>query len=89
MSSKVVDFKLNLAGLNAVMKSDGMKSYLESAAAKVEQTAGYGYGHDVKIASYEAIGKIYPKSKQAAVDNSEHNTLLKALQAVGLPMSKE
>lgn len=89
MSSKVVDFKLNLPGLNAVMKSDGMKSYLESAAAKVEQAAGYGYGHEVKTASYEAIAKIYPQTGYAAKDNSEHNTLLKALQAAGLPMSKE
>lgn len=89
MSSKVVDFKLNLAGLNEVMKSDGMISYLDKAAAKVEQSAGSGYGHEVKTASYEAIAKIYPQTGYAAKDNSEHNTLLKALQAAGLPMSKE
>ena len=87
--NKVVDFELNIEGLNAVMKSDGMKTHLEKAAGEVEKAAGYGYAHDVKTASYEAIAKIYPHSRRAAVDNSEHNALVKALQAVGLPMSKE
>lgn len=88
MSNIAVHFELNIRGLNEVMKSAGMKSYLQDVAGQVSTTAGNGYGSDVKTASYEAIAKIYPSSAGAAKDNSENNTLLRSLQAVGLPMSK-
>ena len=84
-----VEFELNLKGLNDLMKSDGMQEYLQDAAAQVANNAGHGYGYDVKIASYEAIAKIYPHDSESARDNSENNTLLKSLQAVGLPLTKE
>lgn len=84
-----VVFKLNLSGLNEVMKSPGMQSYLQELAGKVSAAAGEGYGSDVKTASYESIAKIYPKSGKAANDNADNNTLLRTLQAVGLPLTKE
>ena len=84
-----VKFELNLKGLNDLMKSDGMQGYLQDAAAQVANNAGHGYGYDVKIASYEAIAKIYPHSAGAAKANLKRNTLLKSLQAVGLPLTKE
>lgn len=83
-----VRFELNIKGLNEVMKSPGMQQQLQQAARQVCESAGSGYGSDVKIASYEAIAKIYPKSGKAGKDNSENNTLLRTLQAVGLPMTK-
>lgn len=89
MSNIAVDFELNIDGLNALMKSDGMKAHLEKAGAKVQQQAGYGYDHRVVEATYEAIGQVYPHSGRAARDNSENNTLVKALQSAGLSMSKE
>ena len=89
MNKVKVDFELNIAGLNALMKSDGMKAHLDKAGAKVQQQAGYGYDHRVVEATYEAIGQVYPHSGRAGKDNSENNTLLKALQSAGLPMSKE
>lgn len=88
MSNNVV-FKLNLKGLNEVMKSPGMQKYLQEAASQVTGSAGKGYGSDVKIASYEAIAKIYPQTGAAARDNGDNNTLLKTLQVVGLPLTKE
>ena len=84
-----VRFKLNLKGLNEVMKSQGMQGYLSEVAGQVTGSAGAGYGNEVKIASYEAIAKIYPNDGISANDNAENNTLLKTLQAVGLPMTKE
>lgn len=84
-----VHFELNLKGLNDLMKSDGMQKYLQDAASQVANSAGPGYSSDVKTASYEAIGKIYPHDSESARDNSENNTLLKSLQAVGLPLTKE
>ena len=85
--SRVV-FKLDLKGLNEVMKSPGMQQYLQDCASRVSSSAGNGYGSDVKVATYEAIAKIYPHSKRSADDNAENNTLLRTLQAVGLPMTK-
>ena len=89
MSNTGVVFELNIEGLNALMKSDGMKKHLDKAAAKVQQAAGYGYDLRVVEANYVAIGQVYPHSRQAAKDNSENNSLVKALQSAGLPMSKE
>ena len=87
--SNIVTFELNIKGLNEIMKSPGMQKYLQDAASQVMNSAGNGYGSDVKIASYEAIAKIYPHSAEAARDNGDNNTLLKSLQAVGLPLTKE
>ena len=87
--SSSVKFELDIKGLNELMKSPGMQQYLQDCASRVMDSAGNGYGSDVKIASYEAIAKIYPHSKNAANDNAENNTLLRTLQAVGLPMTKE
>ena len=84
-----VQFKLNVKGLNELMKSPGMQKHLQDAAAEVINSAGKGYGSDVKIASYEAIAKIYPHSAEAARDNGDNNTLLKSLQSVGLPLTKK
>ena len=89
MNSTRVEFELNIKGLNALMKSDGMRAHLDKAGAKVGQAAGAGYTHRVTEATYEAIGQVYPATGQAGKDNAENNTLLKALQAAGLPMSKE
>lgn len=83
-----VRFELNIKGLNELMKSQAMQQYLNECAGRVMNSAGNGYGSDVKIASYEAIAKIYPHSKSAADDNADNNTLLRTLQAVGLPMTK-
>lgn len=81
-------FELNLPGLNELMKSDEMVSILEEAGAAVAEAAGADYGHRVHQASFVAICNVYPDSQEAAHENYEENTLLKALGAVGLPMSK-
>lgn len=85
--NKVV-FKLDLKGLNEIMKSPGMIKHLQEAAGRVSSSAGNGYGSDVKTATYEAIAQIYPHDKRSAEDNADNNTLLRTLQAVGLPMTK-
>lgn len=81
-------FELNLPGLNELMKSDEMVSILEEAGAQVANAAGSEYAHRVHQGSFVAICNVYPDSKEAAHENFEENTLLKALGSVGLPMSK-
>ena len=86
--AKKLEFELNLPGLNDLMKSGEMQARLQAAGSAVANAAGGDYGVRVHTASFVAIANVYPDSKEAAKDNYEHNTLLKALGASGLPMTK-
>ena len=81
-----VDFKLNLPGLNELMKSPEMVSVLEQAGNTVATLAGDDYGVRVHQASFVAIANVYPDSKAAAADNYKNNSLVRALGASGLSM---
>lgn len=81
-----VTFKLNLPGLNELMKSPEMKTALGEAGHAVAGAAGSGYGVRVHDASFVSIANVYPDTAEAAHENYEKNTLLKALGAVGLRM---
>lgn len=81
-------FELNLAGLNELMKSDEMKSALLEAGQAVAGAAGAEYAAEVHTASFVAISNVYPNSKEAAHENYKENTLLKAVGAAGLSMTK-
>lgn len=83
-----VKFELNLAGLNELMKSQEMCDALEEAGEAVANAAGVDYAHSVHQASFVAICNVYPDSQEAAHENYEENTLVKALSSVGLPMTK-
>lgn len=84
-----VKFKLNLPGLNELMKSSAMQSALLEAGNAVANNAGDEYAAEVHTANWIAISNVYPDSKKAANDNFRHNTLLKSLGAVGLSMGKK
>lgn len=83
-----VKFKLNLPGLNELMKSPEMQSALLEAGQAVAQAAGNDYAAEVHAANWIAISNVYPDSKRAAHENFKDNTLLKALGSVGLSQSK-
>lgn len=83
-----VKFKLNLAGLNELMKSAEMQSALLEAGNAVASSAGSDYAAEVHVANWIAISNVYPNSKQAAHENFKDNTLLKALGSVGLSQTK-
>lgn len=85
MASKV-EFELNLAGLNELMKSPEMQTALELAGQTVAGVANGDYGVRVHLANFVAIANVYPDSKAAAQDNYKNNTLVKALGASGLSM---
>ena len=86
--SKQVIFKLNLAGLNELMKSAEMKAHLEECGGTVASIAGEEYDHRVHDADFVSIANVFPNSEDAAQDNYDNNTLLKALGTAGLNMSK-
>ena len=81
-------FELNLPGLNELMKSDEMQAQLRQAGRAVANAAGPEYDTETDVASFVAIANVFPTTPKAAIDNSNHNTLLKAVGSVGLPMSK-
>jgi hypothetical protein len=83
-----VDFELNLPGLNELMKSSAMQGHLSQAGQAVASAAGNEYASSVHTADYIAIANVYPDSLEAAIDNAENNTLLKALGSVGLHNKK-
>ena len=83
-----VKFELNIEGLREIMKSPAMQSMLSSAGQSVANAAGHGYGHKGRMGSYEALELVYPVTKKTAREVQSSNTLLKALGAAGLPMSK-
>ena len=63
-------FKLNLPGLNELMKSPEMQSHLARAGEAVANAAGSDYDHKTYKLNFVAV----------------NNTLLKALGSVGLSM---
>ena len=74
-----VEFELNLAGLNELMKSPEMVEILESATSQVASAAGSGFGKRVGQGSFTAIGNVFAENKEAASKCYKENTLLKAL----------
>lgn len=86
--AKDVKFKLNLPGLNKLMKSSEMQSKLLEAGKAVAGSAGGDYAAEVHTASFVSISNVYPDSKRAANENFRQNTLLKAIGSAGLSMRK-
>ena len=83
-----VKFKLNLPGLNELMKSAEMQAALDEAGEQVARIAGSDYGTSARTGRYIGFCNVYPDSKRAAHENYTENTLIKALSASGLRMSK-
>ena len=81
--SSDVRFKLDLRGLNALMKSGEMQGILNSAAGQIAGRAGDGYeteaAHPI---SFVAIGSVRAASWEARRDNNKNATLEKAAGGV-------
>lgn len=68
-----VEFKLNLAGLNELMKSGEMQSILNRAAAAIAARAGGGDGYAVESAhpiSFVAIASVRGSNKDNALEKA-------------------
>lgn len=87
--AKNFEFKLNLAGLNELMKSPECQDLVFNAGRAVAQNAGEGYDNEVHLASWVAISNVYPTTYRAMRKNYKENTLLKAVSASGLSTKKK
>ena len=83
-----VEVKLNLKGINEVMKSGEILGACEEAARTVGNMSGIDADVSSGTINYIAYANVYPASKEAAKENFEDNTLLKAVSAAGLKLTK-
>lgn len=84
-----VKIKLNMPGINAVMKSGGIKSMIKQAGEQVAAAAGDGYAAgEARDLNWICVVNVYPETKEAGHDNFKNNTLLKALNSSGLKLTK-
>lgn len=72
-------FKLNSKGVQELLKSPQMQSILRARGEEIAAKAGAGYASDVHTFKKRAVAQVFPNSAEAAHDNYEHNTLLKAM----------
>ena len=82
------NFKLDLKGLNTLMKSAEMQSVLETAGESVASIADGNYNTATHTLNYFSQVNVYPADRESAIKNAKNNELLKALGAAGLSMSK-
>lgn len=72
-------FKLNKNGVKELLKSPAMRNVITEYAAQIAQRAGDGYDFEVRAYPERLHGNVFPATEEAAHDNYENNTLLKAL----------
>ena len=82
-------FKLNLPGLNELMKGGEMQGILQTAASAVQSTAAgmssdphAEYTSDVVVVNFVALGRVHAGNGAALRENYKNNTLNKALNSV-------
>ena len=91
-----VKFVLNLKGLNEIMKSAEMQALLNMAANQIAENANALASPNIKNArggyevepaheiNYVAIASVRAGNFESRLDNSRHNTLLKAMEGVSI-----
>lgn len=82
------NFKLDVSGLNKLMKSEEMKVCLQAAGEEVAAAADGVYGVRVHEGNWTAIANVYAEDEETRKKNLNNNELLKAIGAAGLQMGK-
>ena len=83
-----VKFKVNLKGLNELMKSPEMQTALTEAGQAVRNSLGEGYKVETAVLDFIAITRVRAESQEAIKESFRDNTLLTALSGSGLRMTK-
>lgn len=74
------NFKLNRAGVRELMTSKEMQSILKEEASAIKSRCGDGYDQDILVGKNRANAMVWADSPQAKSENSENNTILKAVR---------
>ena len=78
-----VKFKLDLKGLNALMKGSEMAAVLTDAANRIASAAGEGYEvEEAHPLTFAGIASVRANTYDSYYDTLENNTLLKAAGGV-------
>jgi len=72
--------KLNSAGVRELLKSQEMQAVLTSKASGIRTRCGDGYNQDMHVGRNRANAMIWADTYDAMKDNSENNTILKAVR---------
>ena len=73
-------FELNRAGLWELMKSSEMQAVLTEKATAIKARCGNGYEQDIMVGRYRANAMVWADTYEARKENSENNTILKAVR---------
>lgn len=73
-------FKLNRSGVRELMKSKEMQSILKEEAAAIKGRCGDGFDQDLHVGKNRANAMVWADSYEAKKENSENNTILKAVR---------
>lgn len=73
-------FKLNKAGVRELLKSKEMQKVLKEKADGIKARCGDGYEQDMMVGKNRAKAMVWADTPKAISDNSENNTILKAVK---------
>jgi len=76
--SKLEKFELNRSGVGQLLKGPEMQAVLISSASQIQNRAGDGYS--VHVGPHRANVSVRTETDDAAQDNLDNNTLLKAVR---------
>lgn len=72
-------FKLNRAGVRELLKSKPMQEIVVGHAKNAQSRLGDGYKTDTHVGKNRVNASVWTGTKEAVEDNSENNSLLKAV----------
>lgn len=75
-----IKFKLNYAGVGQLLKSQEMQTVLNSYASDMASRSGAGYEAETFVGFDRAHAVVKTVTPEARRENSENNTLLKAVR---------
>lgn len=70
---------LNHQGITALLKGAEVSDYVSTVAQQVVSRCGDGYGTDSYMTPSRVVSSVFTDGADAARDNIENNTLLKAV----------
>ena len=73
-------FKLNRSGVRELMQSKEMQKVLKEKANGIKARCGDGYAQDIRVGKNRANAMVWAETSEAKADNSENNTILKAVK---------
>ena len=77
---KLTRIELDYAGIGQLMRSDGMKAAVESAASAIVSRAGSDYTFEAHLSTQRWNANVFPVGLDGWRDQLENNTLLKVLR---------